>query len=125
MHNLERMKYLAFACNCHLSVEWDSVDFGEDNPKRLVDDLDRKGTKFTFDGSLPRALESEGVVQLFTMQRTHVRRVQPVDVRMSAHGRKDCHGKRNCSRRVATHTSVKSRLESVLRYYTIAVGDMG
>ena len=82
MHNLQRRKYLALACNCHLSVEWDSVEFGADNPKRLVDDFNRKGTKFTGDGSLPRALESEGVVQLFTMQRTHVlRRVQPVDER--------------------------------------------
>jgi hypothetical protein len=113
------------SCNCHLSVEWDSVEFGAENSKRLVDDLNRKCTKFTGEGSLPRALESEGVVQLFTMQRTHVRRVQPVDERMSAHERKDCHGKRNCSRRVATRTRIKSRIESVLRYYTIEVGDMG
>jgi hypothetical protein len=49
MHTLERRKYIALACNCHLSVEWDFVEFGVDNPKRLADDLNSKGTKFTGD----------------------------------------------------------------------------
>ena len=56
-------KYTGLACNSHLSVEWDdSIEFGAENPKRLVDDLIRKDTKFTGDGSLPRALESDGRV---------------------------------------------------------------
>ena len=37
-----RGKYLALACNCHLSVGWDSGEFVRDNLKRQVDDYNRK-----------------------------------------------------------------------------------
>ena len=42
----ESIQYLALACNYHLSVEWDSVQFGAGNPKLWVDDYNRKVLNF-------------------------------------------------------------------------------
>jgi hypothetical protein len=38
-----RMTYLALGYNCHLFVEWGSVEFrAQDNPKQWVNDYNRK-----------------------------------------------------------------------------------